>query len=68
MVPYNTCKVVFSVSMGVINILQSPADIDAAPVFAAIGISYGWKEISLDDWTYIRLWGDFTIFGPKTKN
>jgi len=41
MVPYNTCKVVFSVSMGVINILQSPADIDAAPVFAAIGISYG---------------------------
>ena len=36
-----TCNVVLSVSMGVIKILQSPADIDAAPVFAAIGISYG---------------------------
>ena len=34
-----TCKVVFTVSIGVINIRQSPADNDAAPVFAAIGKS-----------------------------
>ena len=38
---YYTCNVVLSVSIGVIRILQSPADIDAAPVFAAIGMSYG---------------------------
>ena len=38
---YVTCKVVFKVSMGVMNIRQSPADTEAAPVFAAIGKSYG---------------------------
>ena len=36
-----TCKVVFSVSIGVMNIRHIPADIEAAPVFAAIGKSYG---------------------------
>ena len=35
----HTCKVVFTVSIGVINIRQIPADNDAAPVFAAIGKS-----------------------------
>ena len=34
-----TCKVVFRVSIGVIKIRHSPADIEAAPVFAAIGKS-----------------------------
>ena len=38
---HHTCNVVLRVSMGVIRILHSPADIDAAPVFAAIGMSYG---------------------------
>ena len=36
---YHTCNVVLRVSMGVIRILHSPADIDAAPVFAATGMS-----------------------------
>jgi hypothetical protein len=34
-----TCKVVFSVSIGVMKIRHIPADTEAAPVFAAIGKS-----------------------------
>ena len=33
--------------MGVIKILQSPADIDAATVFPAIGKSYGSRRVSI---------------------
>ena len=29
------------------KIRQTPAEIDAAPVFAAIGKSYGWKYIEI---------------------